>query len=86
MQNVLAEHEMFEKFSGGEMSKQGQAVETISCQANDVGQFRQAFMTYFFQLESINLMIFSKITFPSDQSVENHRKSVTDSGYTYVLQ
>ena len=42
MQNVLAEHEMFEKFGGGEMSKQGQAVKTISCQASDVGQFRQA--------------------------------------------
>ena len=43
MQNVLAKHEMFENFGGGETSKQGQAVETISCQANNVGQFRQAF-------------------------------------------
>ena len=34
--------EMFEKFGGGETSKQGQAAETISCQANNVGQFRQA--------------------------------------------
>ena len=42
VQNVLSEHEMFEKFGGGETSKQGQAVETISCQANSVGQFRQA--------------------------------------------
>ena len=42
MQNVLDEHEMFEKFGGGETSKQGHAVETISCQANNVSQFRQA--------------------------------------------
>ena len=42
MQNLLDEHEMFEKFGGGETSKQGQAVETISCQANNVSQFRQA--------------------------------------------
>ena len=34
---------MFEKFGGGEKSKQAQAVETILCQANNVGQFRQAF-------------------------------------------
>ena len=40
VQNVLAENEMYEKFGGGETSKQGQAVETISCQANNVGQFR----------------------------------------------
>ena len=40
---MLAEYEMFETFSGGETSKQGQAVETISCQANNVGQDRQAF-------------------------------------------
>ena len=39
---MLSEHEMFEKFDGGETSKQGQAVETISCQVNSVGQFRQA--------------------------------------------
>ena len=43
VQNVLAEHELFDKFGGGETSKQGQAVETISCQANTVGQFRRAF-------------------------------------------
>ena len=43
VQNVLAEHEMFEKFGGGETSKQAHAVEAISCQANNVGQFRQAF-------------------------------------------
>ena len=43
MQNVLVKHEMFENFGGGETSKQEQAVETISCQANNVGQFRQAF-------------------------------------------
>ena len=42
MQNVLAEHEMSDRFGGGETSKQGQAVKTISCQANSVGQFRQA--------------------------------------------
>ena len=34
---------MFDKFGGGETSKQRQAVETISCQAKNVGQFRQAF-------------------------------------------
>ena len=39
---MLAEHEMFEKFGGGETSKQGQAVETISCHLNNAGQFRQA--------------------------------------------
>ena len=33
---------MFEKFGGGKISKQGQGVETISCQANNVSQFRQA--------------------------------------------
>ena len=41
---MLAEHEMFEKFGGGETSKQGQAAETISCQANNVRQFCQAFI------------------------------------------
>ena len=40
---MLAEHEMFERFGGGETSKQGQAVETSSCQTNNVGHFRQAF-------------------------------------------
>ena len=39
---MLDEHKMFEKFGGGETSKQGQAVETISCQANNVSQFRRA--------------------------------------------
>ena len=43
VQNVLVKHEMFDKLGGGETSKQGQAVETISCQANNVGQFHQAF-------------------------------------------
>ena len=38
---MLAKHEMFEKFGGGETSKHGGDVETISCQANNVGQFRQ---------------------------------------------
>ena len=43
-QPLLAKHEMFENFGGGETSKQGQAVETSSCQTlNNVGQFRQAF-------------------------------------------
>ena len=42
VQNVLAEHEIFEKFGGGETSKQEQAVETISCKVNNVGQFHQA--------------------------------------------
>ena len=43
--NVLAEYEMFDKFGGGKMSKQGQArvVKTISCHANNAGQFRQVF-------------------------------------------
>ena len=39
---MLDEHKMFETFGGGETSKQGQAVETISCQANNVSQFCQA--------------------------------------------
>ena len=39
---MLDEHKMFEKFGGGETSKQGQAVETLSCQANNVSQFRHA--------------------------------------------
>ena len=39
---MFAEHEMFEKFGGGETSKQGQAAETISCQVHSVGQFRHA--------------------------------------------
>ena len=39
MQNVLSKHGMFERFGGGETSKQGHAVETISSQANNVGQF-----------------------------------------------
>ena len=42
VQNVLAKHEMFEEIGGGETSKQGQEVESVSCQANNVGQFRQA--------------------------------------------
>ena len=48
MQNVLSKHKMFEKFSGGETSKQGQVVETISCQANDVGQFRETLTNFSF--------------------------------------
>ena len=40
LQNVLAKHERFEKFGGGETSKQGQDVESVSCQANNVDQFR----------------------------------------------
>ena len=43
VQNVLAKHEMFKKFGGGETSMQGHAVEIISCQASSVGQLRQAF-------------------------------------------
>ena len=43
VQNVLAKHEMFEETGGGETSKQGQEVDSVSCQANNVGQFRQAF-------------------------------------------
>ena len=42
VQNVLAKHEMFEEIGGGETSKQGQEVVVASCQANNVGQFRQA--------------------------------------------
>ena len=44
MQNVLAKHEMFEEIGGGETSKQGQEVKSVSCQANNVRQFRQAFI------------------------------------------
>ena len=42
MQNVPAKDEMFGEIGGGETSKQGQEVESVSCQANNVGQFRQA--------------------------------------------
>ena len=42
MQNVLAKHEIFEEAGGGETSKQGQEVLVVSCQPNNVGQFRQA--------------------------------------------
>ena len=42
VQNVLAKHEMFEEIGGGETRKQGQEVESVSCQAKNVGQFRQA--------------------------------------------
>ena len=35
VQNVLVKHGMFEKFGGDETSKQRQAVETISCHANN---------------------------------------------------
>ena len=48
MQNVLAKHEMFEEIGGGETSKQGQEVESVACQANNVGQFRQAFSCSWF--------------------------------------
>ena len=34
---MFDEHKMFEKFGGGETSKQGQAVETISCQSVSPG-------------------------------------------------
>ena len=47
MQNVLAKYEMFEEIGGGETSKLGQEVESVSCQANNVGQFRQAFSLFF---------------------------------------
>ena len=43
VQNVLAKHEMFEEIGGGETNKQGQEVVVVSCQPNNVGQFRQAF-------------------------------------------
>ena len=41
-QNVFAKHEMFKEIDCGETSKQGQEVESVSCQGNNVGQFRQA--------------------------------------------
>ena len=45
MQNVLAKHEMLEETGGGEISKQGQEVESVSCQAKNVGQFQQPLST-----------------------------------------
>ena len=42
MQNVLDKYEMFEEIGGGETSKQGQEIESVSYQADNVGQFRQA--------------------------------------------
>ena len=59
---MLAEHEMFEKFGGGETSKQGQAAETISCQANNVGQFRQAFIVIFIVLMCVELFLCLAVT------------------------
>ena len=44
---MLAKHEMFEEIGGGETSKQGQEIESVSCQANNVGQFRQALTVIF---------------------------------------
>ena len=44
MQYVLAKHEMFKEIGGGETNKQGQEVESVSCKANNVGQFRQSLM------------------------------------------
>ena len=49
VQNVLAKHEMYEEIGGGETSKQGQEVESVSCQANNVGQFRQALIIFSFR-------------------------------------
>ena len=36
-----AEQEMFKKFGGGKTSASLQVVQTMSCQANNVGQYRQ---------------------------------------------
>ena len=57
MQNVLTKHEMFEEIGGGEMSKQGQEVVVVSCQAKNVGQFRQAF-THCNLQSCINLKVY----------------------------
>ena len=56
VQNMLVKHEMLVEFGGGETSKQGQAVETISCQANSVGQFRQSLqrLAYMFRSREIH--------------------------------
>ena len=49
VQNVLAKHEMFEEIGGGETSKQGQEVESVSWQANNVGQFHHALRESYFE-------------------------------------
>ena len=60
MQNVLAKHEMFEEIGGGETSKQVQEVESVSCQANNVSQFRQA-------LTIVNNHMETRLNDPSDR-------------------
>ena len=50
MQNVLAKHEMFENFGGGEMSKQGQAVETHVRQTMLVSFARPLLLCILFEL------------------------------------
>ena len=57
MQNVLAKLEMFEEIGGGETSKQGQEFESVSCQANNVGQFRQALRKNVLVKQSIRIAI-----------------------------
>ena len=52
-QNMIAEHETFEKISGGETSKQGTIAlcpiaETIPCWANNVGHYFLARKQYWF--------------------------------------
>ena len=58
MQNVLSKHEMFEEIGGGETSKQGQEVESVLCQANNVGQFRQALIRKNFKLSKYEDIIY----------------------------
>ena len=58
MQNVLSKHEMFKEIGGGETSKQGQEVESVSCQANNVGQFHQALIRKKFELSKYEDIIY----------------------------
>ena len=49
---------MFEEIGGGETSKQGQEVESVSCQTNIVGQFRQALIRKNFKLSKYEDIIY----------------------------
>ena len=67
---MLAKHEMFEEIGGGETSKQGQQVESVSCQANSVGQFRQALM------DTVESCLFNVLVPPSFEKRKKKRKLI----------
>ena len=55
---MLSKHEMFEDIGGNVTSKQGQEVESVSCQENNVGQFRQALIRKNFKLSKYEDIIY----------------------------